>query len=247
MKPRRIILIRHGQSEGNVDRGIYATKPDYALLLSETGIEQGRAAGKALLDVIGPGKWLGETSPEKTFFYVSPLFRTRQTFEEIAKSFPDKADIHYREDPRLREQEWGHLKSTDSCETIDSDRDSYGPFYYRIPDGESAADVYDRVSDFCATMYRDFEKADFPENAVLIIHGMTIRLFLMRWFHYTVEDFESMRNPDNCKIVVLDRTDFGGVEIDGAMPMNNKYSLMTHMEKYETPSHAYQRPINLNN
>lgn len=32
-------------------------------------------------------------------------------------------------------------------------------FYFkRIPDGESAADVYDRVSDFFGTLHRDFEK-----------------------------------------------------------------------------------------
>ncbi len=29
MKPKRIILIRHGESEGNTDRNIYSQKPDY--------------------------------------------------------------------------------------------------------------------------------------------------------------------------------------------------------------------------
>ena len=49
--------------------------------------------------------------------------------------------------------------------------------YFRIPDGESAADVYDRVSDFFNTLYRDFEKKDYPDNAIMITHGMGIRLF----------------------------------------------------------------------
>src|ERR1043165_10279621 len=37
MKPQRIILIRHGESKGNIDRSIYAERPDYALELSENG------------------------------------------------------------------------------------------------------------------------------------------------------------------------------------------------------------------
>ena len=53
-------------------------------------------------------------------------------------------------------------------------------FYYRIPDGESGADVYDRVSTFLETLYRDFAKPDYPENTIIVTHGMTLRLFFMR-------------------------------------------------------------------
>jgi broad specificity phosphatase PhoE len=45
MKPIRIFIIRHGESEGNVDKNIYLKKPDYALNLTSTGIEQARGAG----------------------------------------------------------------------------------------------------------------------------------------------------------------------------------------------------------
>jgi broad specificity phosphatase PhoE len=193
MKPNRIILIRHGESEGNVNKGIYAEKPDYALDLTEEGIKQAHYAGAQLKQLL---------KEETAFFYVSPLYRTRETFEQIASSFSD-GQVNYREEPRLREQEWGHLKSIDECDRIDKERDEYGTFYYRIPDGESAADVYDRVSDFFGSLFRDFEKRGFPDNAVVITHGMTIRLFLMRWFHWTVEHFEELKNPANCQIVVL--------------------------------------------
>ena len=96
---------------------------------------------------------------------------------------------------------------------------NYGTFYYRIPDGESAADVYDRVSDFFGTLHRDFEKEGFPENCVIISHGMTIRLFLMKWFHWTVEEFEKIRNPKNCAIIVLEKNEKG------------KFQLMTELEE----------------
>ena len=209
MKPKQIVLIRHGESEGNTDRNVYSQKPDYALLLTLTGMEQATNAGKCLLEIVGN---------ESMQFYVSPLFRTQQTFQQIIKSFPG-GQYQWKEEPRLREQEWGHLRSLEQCHAVDKERDSYGTFYFRIPDGESAADVYDRVSDFFNTLFRDFAKQDFPKNAVMITHGMTIRLFLMRWFHYTVTEFEELCNPYNCEIVVMRLQD------------NGKYKLITDLKK----------------
>jgi broad specificity phosphatase PhoE len=79
MKPKRIILIRHGKSEGNEDPGIYIEKPDYALELSEAGLWQADDAGKELKGIIGN---------ERVMFYISPFFRTRSTFERIARQLP---------------------------------------------------------------------------------------------------------------------------------------------------------------
>jgi broad specificity phosphatase PhoE len=53
MKPKRIILIRHGESEGNLDRNTYASKQDYKLLLTPLGVEQAEEAGKQLKNIIG--------------------------------------------------------------------------------------------------------------------------------------------------------------------------------------------------
>ena len=59
-----------------------------------------------------------------------------------------KHNTNGEKSPRLREQEWGHLRTLEDCIEIEKLRDDYGTFYFRIPDGEGAADVYDRVSDF---------------------------------------------------------------------------------------------------
>lgn len=220
MKPKRIILIRHGESTGNINKGIYQEIPDYALELSDKGKEQATKAGEQLKKIV---------QDETLFFYVSPMWRTRSTFEQITVAF-DKTKLRYIEEPRIREQEWGHLRTVDENENIQSSRDGYGTFYFRIPDGESAADVFDRMSDFFGTLHRDFEKDNFPDNAVIISHGMTIRLFLMRWFHWTVEEFEILSNPRNCEMMVLERNN------------DNKYTLKTEPRKRAKPQHSYQRP-----
>lgn len=195
MKPRRIILIRHGQSEGNIDQMKYARTQDYKLNLTQTGREEAKNAGAEISDLIGE---------EGLYVYISPYFRTRQTYEEISKSVSNNV-TRVKEDPRLREQDWGHLRHPDDSKPIEKERDEYGTFYYRIPDGESGADVYDRVSTFFETIHRDFTKETFPENVLIVTHGLTLRLFLMRWLHWSVEMFESIANPVNCQIVIMEK------------------------------------------
>jgi broad specificity phosphatase PhoE len=219
MKPQRIILIRHGESKGNIDRSIYAERPDYALELSENGMMQAAEAGKKLIALIGK---------EKIMFYLSPHWRTRMTFEGIAQSF-EKEQYIKREEPRIREQEWGHLRSEEANKLQEIERDKFGTFYYRIPDGESCADVYDRVSSFFDTLFRDFEKENFPSNVIIVTHGMTIRVFLMRWFHLTVEQFEELANPGNCEFFVMQKQD------------DNKYKLTAELKR-RPPAHTYQYP-----
>lgn len=195
MKPNRILLIRHGESEGNADRNHYLTVPDYALLLTQRGVEQAQQAGKEIREMIGD---------ESIYAYVSPYFRTRQTFEYLRSSIEENI-AKTIEDPRIREQDWGHLRHPDENEEIMRQRDGFSTLYYRIPDGESGADVFDRVSTFLETLYRDFNKKDYPQNTLIVTHGLTLRLFLMRWFHWTVEEFEDLRNPRNCQIVVMEK------------------------------------------
>ena len=203
MKPKRIILVRHGESQANADPDHYEVTPDYALHLTETGREQARRAGETILDLVGN---------ESVRAYVSPWYRTRQTFEEIAAVLGGRV-VKSLEDPRIREQEWGHLRTAGEMHALSRERIAYSPFYYRLPDGESGADVYDRVSTFLETLHRDFTKKDFPDNALIVTHGMTLRIFLMRWFHWTVEQFERVKNPDNAEVVLMYRGEEGRYEV----------------------------------
>jgi broad specificity phosphatase PhoE len=195
MKPKRILLIRHGQSEGNADKNLLEFKPDYALDLTAKGIAQARRAGKEIQSLIGQ---------ETLQVYLSPFYRTRQTYQYIAESVKGNI-VKAFEDPRIREQDWGHLRNPEINEGIAQERVDFSTFYYRIPDGESGADVFDRVSIFLETLHRDFQKADYPENTLIVTHGMTLRLFLMRWFHWSIEEFEAVRNPDNCQIFIMQK------------------------------------------
>lgn len=221
MKPKRIILIRHGECHANMDEKMFALQPDYTIELTEKGVEQAREAGQNLKKVVGT---------ESLYFYISPFWRTRSTFENIVRFFP-KNQFKYSEEPRLREQEWGYLRSYDEFRRVKREREDYGIFYYRFPGGEAASDVYDRINDLLGSLHRDFMEEDFPENSVLITHSLAIRLFVMRWFHLTVEDFEDMASPGNAEMVVL--------EYDKT---NDEYKLLTPLKKRSHPANR-RRPV----
>ena len=73
-------------------------------------------------------------------------------------------------------------------------------------DGESGSDVYDRVSTFLESLFRKFDRGMCEENVVIVTHGLLMRLFLMRYFYWSVETFENLENFHNCEIIVLEAT-----------------------------------------
>ncbi len=51
----------------------------------------------------------------------------------------------------------------------------------RFPNGESGADVYDRITIYEDHLARDMRMGRFCDfNLVLVTHGLTLRIFLMR-------------------------------------------------------------------
>ena len=83
------------------------------------------------------------------------------------------------------------------------ERADYGHFFYRIPNGESAADAYDRISGFNESLWRSFGEDSFASVCVLVTHGLMTRVFLMKWYHFSVEYFEDLRNVNHCEFVVM--------------------------------------------
>ncbi|KAF9889140.1 hypothetical protein FE257_007629 [Aspergillus nanangensis] len=222
-KPRMIILIRHAQSEGNKSREIHQTVPDHRVKLTAEGHRQALEAGTKLRELLRPD--------DKIHFFTSPYRRTRETTEGVLKSltsdspspspFP-RQTIKVYEEPRLREQDFGNFQPCSAeMERMWLERADYGHFFYRIPNGESAADAYDRISGFNESLWRLFGEDDFANVCVLVTHGLMTRVFLMKWYHWSVEYFEDLRNINHCEFVILKLN-----------PDNGKYVLQNQLRTW---------------
>lgn len=192
-RPMRLIFIRHGESEANVDRDITSKVPDHCLHLTEKGRQQALDAGRRLKSLLGD---------ETVQFIVSPYVRTRETFNGIKHAWGD-TPVKMKTDVRIREQEFGNYDQW-NMKALHKEKKAFGPFYFRFPDGESPADCYDRASSFLETMYRSWQD-NADDNHVVVGHGMMILMLLMRLMRYSIAQWEAFDSLSNCELVVLER------------------------------------------
>lgn len=184
-----IKLVRHGESESNTGKADPRQVGDHRIQLTEKGRRQARAAGRRI----------GKRFIENALVYASPYARTRETMAGmLAGAGIDGSAIRVYEDPRLREVDLGYQELEEQIAL----RRKHGWFYYRYDGGESPADCFDRVSTFLESMMRQVERKG-ARRVVIVTHGLTLRAFVMRFLHLTVEQFETMDNPHNCDVVTI--------------------------------------------
>ncbi len=229
--PEKLVLIRHGQSMGNVNEVLYSTTPDNSIPLTDLGWEEARRAGRILKEKI-------LTPNESVHFIVSPYVRTVETFHGLVSAWCDPNDeefaciadhdekvkawyrrlmelgLTWNEDSRLREQDFGNYQKPEVIKRAKEERHRFGAFYYRFPHGESASDVFDRVSTFLDSLWRSFEM-NKSRNYILVTHGIVLRVLLARYFRYTIDQFNMLANPRNCEMVVLGHSGEGKLDLEG--------------------------------
>ena len=196
--PKRIILVRHAESEGNVNNQAYTYMPDPQVPLTKNGWRQAIDAGLMIKEI---------ASDTNLFFYTSPYLRSKQTYEGVAEAFGVSRIAGVQEEVQLREQDFGNFQDAEGKQREKAERLRFGRFFYRFPNGESGADVYDRMTLFEDHLVRDINAGRFAGDTslVLVTHGLAARIFLMRWFHWTVAQFMKVYNPPNAVPLVLER------------------------------------------
>ena len=188
---KNIYLVRHAESEANVDPQVYFAKNDSQIELSPLGIEQSKICGKSLVNKLKGNK-------ECTIFY-SPFLRAKRTAELIDEEFI-LAGVYgdMIEEPLIVERAWGHLNNI--IDTTEFDRTKHFDFFYRPVGGESFLECYQRVVLFFQELRR--MPNALPENIIIVSHGEWLRLALMYLRRYSIEYFIEYRdNPKNCEII----------------------------------------------
>ncbi|NDW60502.1 histidine phosphatase family protein, partial [Yangia sp. PrR004] len=69
----------------------------------------------------------------KVYFYVSPYRRTLETLRGMGRAFETNRIAGVREEPRLREQDFGNFQDREQMRLEKQIRRRYGRFFYRFP------------------------------------------------------------------------------------------------------------------
>ena len=159
----RLILVRHGQSHGNVDKRL-DTRPPGAEL-TPLGREQARVFAR------------GSEQPPGLLAH-SNATRARQTAAEISTTL----NMSAHEFEGLHEVQVGDLENRNDDEAVDEFNRIYqrwheGDLEVSMPGGETALDVLDRYVPVLTDLrMRQLDDHDWTGDVVVVSHGAAIRL-----------------------------------------------------------------------
>jgi broad specificity phosphatase PhoE len=184
----KLFLIRHAESEGNVNKSVYYEKHDSEICITENGHAQAQECAATLLSL---------TNENTIDLHVSSYVRAIQTANYIGEKFIVAGKtVKFHENPLLRERDWGSLR--DIVDNRHLKKEAHFNFYYRPDHGESYADAYHRV----VTFFTHLRQSRCEGDIVIVSHGEWIRLALMYLDGFGVQHFaEHRKNPKNASII----------------------------------------------
>lgn len=186
----RILLVRHGESEGNLARRF--TESDH-VPLTDLGREQASRAAAILRAQFAPAQIVS-----------SPFTRARQTAEIIASALSLPIEI----EPDLREQFLGDLHGQAYDAALKTPGfDSLPRWEWRPPAGETLVEVQTRAVFALLRIAR----ASIGRDVVVTSHAGTIQAC---WAHVDGE-WSAVPHIPNCGVVAIehDGAEFGEPEL----------------------------------
>jgi probable phosphoglycerate mutase len=181
-----LYLLRHGETENNVERRISGQRDSP---LTDKGRQQARANGVLLRSMVQDLTGLD--------FVSSTLGRARETMRLVRSAAGADPDA-FTTDERLVEVNFGDWTGLPVDEMFRQralnaafERD---PWHFRVPNGESRADVHARIASFLGTLRR---------NTVIVGHAGSVVMIRGIRTGLTRGEIMSLQ-PRNAGIVVID-------------------------------------------
>lgn len=200
--PKKLVLVRHAESLGNVHDANERTKLDlstHSYPLTERGVRQAEITGE----------YLRNSFPSFDVHYVSYYERSKETMRIM---FPE-ARVY--EDPRLAEAQRGiwHVMTREEIqekmpwEITRREREGY--YHYRPFGGENWPDIELRIHSFLTTLSRDYE----GQNVVMVVHGNWLILFQRLIHRFSID--QAMADYKRGKFHNASMTIYHGEEVGG--------------------------------
>ncbi|AVX05195.1 phosphoglycerate mutase (2,3-diphosphoglycerate-independent) [Maritalea myrionectae] len=161
-----IYFVRHGQTDWNRASRFQGQRD---VPLNDHGRNQAKLSGEILNELVTRDGG----SPDQFDWFCSPLGRTRETMEIVRQQFDaDLPEVTF--DDRLREISFGHLEGILASDVQkdfpeEHEKRSQSKWLHRPKDGESYAEVIERVNEF---MHEHITRP-----TVVVAHGGVARTF----------------------------------------------------------------------
>ena len=174
---------------------------DHATPLTEEGARQSRVTGEMLAIAAASRPNL---LPDVIIY--SPYLRTQQTFVGLCQGWSGLISVPRVEDDRIREQEHGLAVVYNDWRVFNTFHPEQrelkklqGDYWYQYPQGESVAQVRDRVRSMLMTLVREYH----GRRVLLVTHHLTILSIRATLERLTPEEFmklDKTNKPVNCGV-----------------------------------------------
>lgn len=208
--PIDLVLVRHGQSEGNAakrlsERGEHSTLGD---VFRDRHTRSFRLTALGRKQAIAAGKWIRKE------FFKDPIGFDRYYTSEYARAMETSGllgllDAEWFRDFNLTERNWGHLDALPENERLKQ----YGeqlrlrdiePFFWTPDNGESFAELCRRLRDVLQTLHRECR----DKRVIIVCHGEVMwafRVLLERMPQQTFKELHLSKDAkhriNNCQIL----------------------------------------------
>lgn len=199
---KKIYLVRHAQSNSNVNPFALQKTANPSIELTDIGIYQANQTAGFLNNLF-------KNNQEKLIIWNSPYKRTRQTADIIKKSFTGQ--FIEKESIYLSERQFGLVDDVanyrhqylDEINHYKLHTQSKTEFFVRPPLGESPFDMCIRLDAFLRTV---IETSD-ATNHIIVSHGAAIRGLMMMALDWKFEQYGSEPNANNASVLALSLND----------------------------------------
>lgn len=192
-----IYLVRHAQSNSNVDNTVLHKETNVGIKLTAKGITQANETGAFLAKRLA--------SSHRIKVWNSPYERTRMTANLIKQHLKDN-NLFFSEEESiyLSERQFGLIdNSVQYARDFPAEAAHYvlhknqgHDFFVRPPLGESPFDMCMRLDFFIKSVLL----CDENEDHVIATHGAALRGLLMMLLKWNYEKYSKMPNPNNASV-----------------------------------------------
>jgi broad specificity phosphatase PhoE len=206
MSLRKIIIIRHAESQEDIDPNLNGILEDHEISITKKGISQIERITLEVMRIVSNFK--------NTTIYSSISNRAVET-SVVLKNKLRLPEVIF--EPRIRNLNWGSTTPIDVKE-IAQERYSAGVLYYQFPDGDHSPTFVSNIGKFVNDLLNSGKEKSFPEAIIIVTHGFSLRVITKFLLNMSDEDFRWVRHPKNCFIANFDIDDLGAISIQKPLP-----------------------------
>jgi broad specificity phosphatase PhoE len=197
-----IYLVRHAQSNANVDNTVLYKETNVGIKLTAKGITQAHETGHFLAEEL--------EKAHSVKVWNSPYERTRMTASFIKQHLQGK-NIAFSEEESiyLSERQFGLIdNSAQYVNDFPAEAEHYmlhkkqgHDFFVRPPLGESPFDMCMRLDFFIKSILLNHD--NYYSDHVIVSHGAALRGIIMMMMKWNYEQYAKMPNPNNASVHLI--------------------------------------------